>query len=125
MLSSLVNGFTQRVAGVAHAVVASPDGLLIAASDSLPADRAEQLAAMTSGVLSVSLGAARLLDGDDVRQTMVEMARGYLVVAAISPGVVLAVLIARGSEISEIGFEMARLAQEVTDLIVPAGHRVA
>ena len=44
--SWLVEDFVSRVAGVAHAIVVSADGLLLASSDRLPHDRAEQLAAV-------------------------------------------------------------------------------
>jgi predicted regulator of Ras-like GTPase activity (Roadblock/LC7/MglB family) len=118
MLTSLVNEFTCRLPGVAHAIVVSPEGLLVAASDSLPAERAEQLAAMTAGVVAVTVGAARLLDGDDVKQAIVEMARGYFVVTTVADGLIVAVLAAPTSDITELGYELARLATEVDEQIV-------
>ena len=63
----LINGFTERVAGVVHAVVVSSDGLLVATSDRLPRDSADQLAAVTSSLVSVIKSAARIFDADDVR----------------------------------------------------------
>ncbi|HET8660562.1 MAG TPA: roadblock/LC7 domain-containing protein, partial [Micromonosporaceae bacterium] len=53
-LNWLITAFTQRVPGVAHAVVVSSDGLLVAASDQLPRDSADQLAAVTSGLFSIA-----------------------------------------------------------------------
>lgn len=55
----LVNDFAERVTGVAHAVVVSADGLLLTASSRLPVDRADQLAAVASGLISLTSGAAR------------------------------------------------------------------
>jgi len=123
MLNALVNEFDTRVSGVAHAVIVSSDGMLLAATESLPKDRAEQLAAMTAGVVAVTIGAARLLDGDEVKQAMVEMARGYFVVTTIPDGTFLAVLASPNSEIQVVGYELARLAKDVAAHVVPAGRR--
>ena len=57
-LSWLVSAFAERVPGVAHAVVVSSDGLLVAISDHLPRDNADKLAAVTSGLMSITAGAA-------------------------------------------------------------------
>jgi hypothetical protein len=46
----LLSNFADSVAGIAHVVAVSADGLLLASSRDLPADRADQLAAITSGV---------------------------------------------------------------------------
>ena len=54
----LVDSFVQQVPGVAHAVVVSADGLLLVPSSGLPRDRADQLAAVTSGLVSLTQGAA-------------------------------------------------------------------
>ena len=64
--SWLVEDFVSRVAGVAHAIVVSADGLLLASSDRLPHDRAEQLAAVSSGLVSLNLGAARCFEAGEV-----------------------------------------------------------
>ena len=55
----LVTNFAERVPGVAHAIVVSADGLLLTSSDRLPRDRADQLAAVSSGLISLTQGAAR------------------------------------------------------------------
>ena len=57
----LVTNFAERVPGVAHAIVVSADGLLLTSSDRLPRDRADQLAAVASGLVSLTQGAARCL----------------------------------------------------------------
>ncbi|MBW0009837.1 MAG: roadblock/LC7 domain-containing protein, partial [Pseudonocardiales bacterium] len=67
----LVDSFVQRVPGVAHAVVVSADGLLLVASSGLPRDRADQLSAVTSGLVSLSQGAARCFEAGGVVQTVV------------------------------------------------------
>ena len=62
-LNWLVTNFVDRVPGVAHAVVVSADGLLLVASEGLPRDRADQLAAVASGLTSLTQGAARCFEG--------------------------------------------------------------
>jgi predicted regulator of Ras-like GTPase activity (Roadblock/LC7/MglB family) len=115
----LINAFTERVPGVTHAVVVSSDGLLVAASDHLPRDSADQLAAVTSGVLSVTSGAARIFDGDEVRQTVVEMGRGYFLVMSIRDGSILATLAGREADIGVVGYEMAKLAKQAGEVLTP------
>src|SRR5262245_7283675 len=116
----LINAFTERVAGVSHAVVVSSDGLRVAMSDHLPRDSADQLAAVTSGLVSVTSGAARIFDGDEVRQTVVEMGRGYFLVMSIRDGSILATLAAREADVGVVGYEMAKLAKQAGEVLTPA-----
>ena len=66
----------------------------MAFSRGFPADRVDQLAAVTSGLTSLTQGAARVFEGGAVTQTVVEMQRGLLIIMAISDGSSLAVLAA-------------------------------
>jgi predicted regulator of Ras-like GTPase activity (Roadblock/LC7/MglB family) len=119
-LSWLVSAFTERVPGVAHAVVVSSDGLLVAVSDHLPRDHADKLAAVTSGLVSITAGAAQMFDGDIVKQTVVEMGRGFFLVMGIRDGSILAVLAAGDADIGVVGYEMARLAKQTGEKLTPA-----
>jgi len=115
----LVNDFTERVAGVSHVVVVSSDGLLLAMSDSIPRDRADQLAAIASGLVSLTQGAADCFMGGQVRQTVVEMDGGFLFVMAISDGSSLAVLASPQCDIGVVGYEMALLVMRAGQLLTP------
>ncbi|MET9229375.1 roadblock/LC7 domain-containing protein [Lentzea sp. NPDC003310] len=117
--SWLVEDFVSRVAGVAHAIVVSADGLLLATSERLPHDRAEQLAAVASGLVSLNLGAARCFEAGEVKQTVVEMERGYLFLMSISDGSCLAVLAAPNCDIGLIGYAMTRLVERVGLQLTP------
>ena len=119
-LSWLISAFTDRVPGVRHAVVVSSDGLLVAVSEHLPRDGADQLAAVSAGLLSIASGAAQIFDGDVVKQTVVEMGRGYFLVMAIRDGSVLATLASREADIGVVGYEMARLAKQAGEILTPA-----
>ena len=61
-LGWLLANFADRVPGVAHAIAVSADGLLLAYSRDLPRDRADQLAAIASGLVSLTQGAARCFE---------------------------------------------------------------
>jgi len=119
-LSWLVNAFTERVPGVSHAIVVSSDGLLVAISDHLPRDNADKLAAVTSGLMSITAGAAQMFDNDVVKQTVVEMGRGYFLVMQIRDGSILATLAGSEADIGVVGYEMARLAKQTGEMLTPA-----
>jgi predicted regulator of Ras-like GTPase activity (Roadblock/LC7/MglB family) len=119
-LNWLITNFVDRVPGVAHTVVVSSDGLLLAVSDGFPRDRADQLAAVASGLSSLTQGAARIFEGGAVTQTVVEMVRGFLFVMAISDGSALAVLASSDCDMGLIGYEMALLVERAGDVLTPA-----
>lgn len=118
-ISWLLTNFADSVAGIAHVVAVSADGLLLAASRDLPPDRAEQLAAITSGVVSLTDGASRMFDGGGVLQTVIEMDSGYLFIMAVGDGAALAVLAARNCDVGQVGYEMALLVERVGAAMVP------
>ncbi|MER7009970.1 roadblock/LC7 domain-containing protein [Saccharopolyspora sp. NPDC000359] len=115
----LVTDFTERVPGVAHAVVVSADGLLLTASAKLPTDRADQLAAVASGLLSLTQGAARCFEAGTVSETVVEMERGLMLQMAISDGSCLTVLAAPHCDMGLIAYEMALLVERVGQILTP------
>ncbi len=118
-LGWLVDSFVKRVPGVAHALVVSADGLLLVASSGLPRDRADQLSAVTSGLVSLTQGAARCFEAGGVVQTVVEMERGLVLTMAISDGSSLAVLASPNCDIGLVGYEMTLLVDRVGKLLTP------
>jgi hypothetical protein len=75
-LNWLLSNFAKTTPGVAYALVVSADGLPITIPEGLDLAMADQLAAIASGLASLSQGAARHLDAGLVKQTVVEMERG-------------------------------------------------
>ncbi|HEX6361058.1 roadblock/LC7 domain-containing protein [Actinophytocola sp.] len=115
----LVNNFANNVPGVAHAVVVSVDGLLLTKSVRLPLDRAEQMAAIAAGLVSLNLGAARLLGADEVIRAIVEMDHGALLLTSIKDGSCLAVLASRTCDIAQVAYEMTVLVDQVGQILTP------
>lgn len=115
----LVTDFARRVPGVAHTVVVSSDGILLAASEGLPADKAEQLSAVASGLISLTEGAARCFEAGGVSQTVVEMERGYLFLMSVSDGSCLAVLATPNCDIGIVAYEMTLLVDRISEQATP------
>jgi len=115
----LVTDFAERVPGVAHAIVVSADGLLLTASAKLPKDRADQLSAVASGLLSLTQGAARCFEAGEITETVVEMQRGTLLQMAISDGSCLTVLAAPQCDMGVVAYEMAMLVERVGQMLTP------
>ena len=123
-LSWLVTSFTQQVPDAAHAIVVSSDGLPLAFSGGFPQERADQLAAVTSGLASLTQGASRVFEGGTVVQTAVEMQAGVLVVMAVSNGASLAVLADSSCDLGVIAYQMALLVERAGKMLTPASRRV-
>ncbi len=118
-LDWLINNFIERVPDVAHALVVSSDGIPVACSHGLPPDRADQLAAVTSGLSSLTQGACRIFEGGAVTQTVVEMRLGVLIVMAVSNGSVLAVLAGRDCDMGLVAYEMTLLTERTGKVLTP------
>ena len=119
-LNWLISAFVERVPGVTHAAVVSTDGLLLAISDRLPRDSADQLAAISSALVSIANGASRLFEAEGVRQTVVEMGLGFYLVRSIQDGSILAALATHDCDIGVVGYEMARLTNQAGEILTPA-----
>jgi predicted regulator of Ras-like GTPase activity (Roadblock/LC7/MglB family) len=105
--------FVEEVPDAAHAILVSADGLLMASSTSIPGERAEQVAAVSSGLASLAVGAARLFEGGSVMQTIVEMEMGFLMLMSVGDGSNLTVLTTEEADIGQVGYEMALLVDRV------------
>jgi len=118
-LDWLLSSFVERIAGVSRSIVTSTDGLVLAISAQIERDTADHLAAVTSGLASLTAGAAQLLDTGDVNQVIVDMDRGYLFVSSISDGSALAVLCEPDCDIGQIGYEMSLLVDRIGQVLTP------
>ena len=112
-LDWVMSRFVEEVPDAAHAILVSADGLLMASSTSIPGERAEQVAAVSSGLASLAVGAARLFEGGSVMQTIVEMVMGFLMLMSVGDGSNLTVLTTEEADIGQVGYEMALLVDRV------------
>jgi predicted regulator of Ras-like GTPase activity (Roadblock/LC7/MglB family) len=119
-LDWLITDFTARVVDVAHSVVVSADGVPLALSEHIPPGFAEQLAAITAGLVSLMQGAARIFEAGQPTQALVEMDAGLMLVKAISDGSALAVLAAPDCDTDLVSYEMTRMVEAVGEVLTPA-----
>lgn len=119
----MVDRFVESVPGVRHTAVVSADGLLLAMSNRLTRTQADQLAAIASGLSSLTRGAARCFDQGAVKQVMVEMSQGFLFVMSISDGSILTVLTDPRADVGLVGYEMARLVAHAGTVLTPTLRR--
>jgi uncharacterized protein len=103
-LNWLITNFVERVPDVAHAVVVSSDGLPLAFSAGFPQERADQLAAVTSGLTSLTQGASRVFEGGAVVQTVV--------------------LAASTCDLGLVAYEMTLLVERAGRVLTPATRSV-
>ena len=121
-LDWLLSGFTARVDGVRHTVAVSGDGLLVAASNELPPERADQLAAMVAGIVSLAQGLSACTQAGPVLRTIVEMGRSLLFVVALGEGDTLAsvaAMVQPGCDVSQVAFELSALVDQVGAALTP------
>ena len=105
---------------VAHAIVVSADGVPLALSAGIPRQAVEQLAAITSGLTSLIVGAARVFEAGFPTQALVEMDRGLMFVKSISDGSSLAVLTSPECDTRQVSYEMTLLVEAVGEVLTPA-----
>jgi predicted regulator of Ras-like GTPase activity (Roadblock/LC7/MglB family) len=129
----LLRNFVDEVPGVLSVAVVSSDGLPLLTSQAVVAKEADappppahpgearmDLAAVVSGLASLTVGAARLMDGGRVRQTTVAMAGGTLFVMSISDGSLLGVHAAAECDMSVIAYNMALFVGRAGRVLTPA-----
>jgi len=116
----LLDRFVTGTTGVEQALAVSSDGLLLAISARLGRDEADRLAAVISGLTSLSLSASRLLGKGPLQQLITEFGRGYMLVTTISDGSCLGVITEADCDLGTVGYEAAMLMQRVGALLTPA-----
>jgi predicted regulator of Ras-like GTPase activity (Roadblock/LC7/MglB family) len=118
-LDWLLDSLLDRTPGGRHALVLSRDGLKMSWSTSLNVDQADQLAAIASGIQSLSHGASvEFGDGSGgVRQSMTEFHGGLLVIVEAGEGAHLAVVAAQDADAGMIGHNTSELVEQLSDYL--------
>ncbi|MEV7871543.1 roadblock/LC7 domain-containing protein [Streptomyces sp. NPDC088124] len=130
----LLSNLVEEVPGVHAVAVVSSDGLLLLSSDpgrtaeaaaataaahAGPRGSSADLATIVSGVGSLTIGAAKLMDGGGVKQTMIAMEEGSLFVMAISDGSLLGVHATADCDMSVVAYHMALFVGRVGHKLTP------
>ncbi|WP_405806130.1 roadblock/LC7 domain-containing protein [Streptomyces sp. NBC_00210] len=127
----LLSNLVEEVPGVRSVAVVSSDGLLLLSSDpaqnAAPAARrpdgprgsSADLATIVSGIGSLTIGAAKLMDGGGVKQTMVAMQEGSVFVMSISDGSLLGVQATPDCDMSVVAYHMALFVGRAGHVLTP------
>ena len=116
-LNSLLVSMLARTPGAVHAVLATVDGVSVAVSAGLPGERAEQLATIGAGLLSIADGAGIMMHTGTPRHVIVEMYGGLLLAAPVAPRVVLSMLATYDVDRELLGFEVAQFAGQLLPFV--------
>ena len=116
----LIDDFVDRTAGVTDAIAVSSDGLLIASSRSLEREDAEHVAAIVTGMVSLSEGASRSFGFDGLQQVIVSMHGGYMFVSSIAQGSALGVVATANCDIGLVGYQTTLLVEKAASMLTPA-----
>ncbi|MCB5908661.1 roadblock/LC7 domain-containing protein [Streptomyces sp. NPDC050161] len=121
-LDWMLENLLQKTPGARHALVLSRDGLKLCHSPGLTVDQADQLAAIASGIQSLSHGASvEFGDGTGgVRQAMTEFHGGILFIVEAGHGAHLALLAVEDADVGLIGFNMNELVEQIGDYLQAA-----
>ncbi|GAA3798464.1 roadblock/LC7 domain-containing protein [Streptomyces phyllanthi] len=130
----LLTNLVEEVPGLLSVAVVSSDGLLLLSSDPWrnaqaregrtggpagPRGSAADLATIVSGIGSLTIGAAKLMDGGGVKQTMVAMEQGSLFIMSISDGSLLGVHGSPDCDMSVVAYHMALFVGRAGHVLTP------
>jgi predicted regulator of Ras-like GTPase activity (Roadblock/LC7/MglB family) len=123
-LGWLLDNLVARVANVRQALLLSRDGLVVARSQNMSREEADNLSALAAGVHSLARGIGKQVGNEEVRQTIIEMDSAFLFVMAAGQGTCLAVLASADANLGVMAYEMAMLVRRM-GVHLTAGPRQA
>ncbi|WP_159942686.1 MULTISPECIES: roadblock/LC7 domain-containing protein [unclassified Nocardiopsis] len=124
-LDWLLENLRDRTPGVRHVLVLSRDGLKMCHTHELHVDRADQLAAISAGIQSLSLSAsAEFGDGGGAGQAMVEFGGGVLLIIGAGEGAHLAVVTTHDADVGVVGHNMNELVERIGGFLTAAPRRI-
>lgn len=127
----LLSNLVEEVPGVRSVTVVSSDGLMLLSSDPShlavpvavrqegPKGSTADLATIVSGIGSLTVGAASLMDGGGVKQTMVAMDEGSVFIMSISDGSLLGVHASPDCDMSVVAYHMALFVGRAGHVLTP------
>ncbi|NYH51112.1 putative regulator of Ras-like GTPase activity (Roadblock/LC7/MglB family) [Nocardiopsis arvandica] len=125
-LDWLLENLRHRTPGIRHVLVLSRDGLKMCHTRELHVDRADQLAAISAGIQSLSLSAsAEFGDGGGAGQAMAEFGGGVLLIVGAGEGAHLAVVTTQEADVGVVGHNMNELVEQIGGFLTAAPRRTA
>lgn len=138
-LQWLLTRLADDVPGIRSVVVVSSDGLLLLSSEAADSRTAGSspvtapagpspagpeganggLATIVSGLASLTLGAAQLMDAGEVRQTVIAMDYGNLFVMSVSDGSLLGVHADPDCDVNVVAYEMGLFVGRAGHVLTP------
>ncbi|PAZ09803.1 hypothetical protein CLM62_44700 [Streptomyces sp. SA15] len=133
-LHFLLTNLVEEVPGIRSVAVVSSDGLLLLSSDpgrnaearetrdekpTGPRGSSADLATIVSGIGSLTIGAAKLMESGPVKHTMVAMDEGSLFVMSISDGSLLGVHGSADCDMSVVAYHMALFVGRAGHVLTP------
>ncbi|MCZ0986962.1 roadblock/LC7 domain-containing protein [Streptomyces diastatochromogenes] len=128
----LLTNLVEEVPGIQSVAVVSSDGLLLLSSDPGHTEQSRQkvrtkgpkgssadLATIVSGIGSLTVGAARLMEFGGVKHTMIAMDEGSLFVMSISDGSLLGVHGSAECDMSVVAYHMALFVGRAGHVLTP------
>ncbi|MFI1886838.1 roadblock/LC7 domain-containing protein [Streptomyces jumonjinensis] len=127
----LLSNLVEEVPGLRSVAVVSSDGLLLLSSDPAqniapsstpqegPKGSSADLATIVSGIGSLTIGAARLMDGGGVKQTMVAMEDACVFIMSISDGSLLGVQAQADCDMSVVAYHMGLFVGRAGHVLTP------
>jgi predicted regulator of Ras-like GTPase activity (Roadblock/LC7/MglB family) len=130
----LLTNLVEEVPGIQSVAVVSSDGLLLLSSDpgrnaaarealttrpTGPRGSSADLATVVSGIGSLTIGAAKLMESGTVKHTMVAMEEGSLFVMSISDGSLLGVHGSADCDMSVVAYHMALFVGRAGHVLTP------
>ncbi|WP_433452475.1 roadblock/LC7 domain-containing protein [Streptomyces sp. CA-142005] len=128
----LLTNLVEEVPGIESVAVVSSDGLLLLSSDpghteqsrrtrpaKGPRGSSADLATIVSGIGSLTVGAAKLMDFGGVKHTMIAMEEGSLFVMSISDGSLLGVHGSAECDMSVVAYHMALFVGRAGHVLTP------
>ncbi len=118
-LDWVMSGLKKKVPGVLHALTATADGLHLASTPGLDPATQKLLSSITSGLASLTASAATTCGAQRPVQTLVEIDRGFMIVASIADTAAVIVLTSREVDLGLVGYELGLLVQRIGRVLTP------
>lgn len=119
-LGFVLDRFVDGTDGVVFAQTVSADGMHLAASAGFDRARHDTFAAIASGLASLTDSSVELFGLGATQRQIIEATHGWIMLSRISDTASLGVVADREADLGLIGYEMARLAQQLGPMLSPA-----